>query len=84
MGYTFSDRATYLSMKENVQLSILVEGDSSLFNQYGVIAVDPTKNDKINAEQAEAFVNWILSDETQKLIGTYIMYDEVLFTPNAK
>jgi len=83
-GYTMSDRATYLSMKENLESVVLVEGDEILFNQYGVIQVDPGKNDQINAEAAEAFVNWILSDEAQELIGTYEAYGEVLFNPNAK
>lgn len=85
-GYTLSDRATYLSMKEDLDLEILVEGDEGLFNQYGVIAVNPEKNDQINGEGAQAFVNWILSDETQKLIGEYGKeeYGEPLFTPNAK
>lgn len=84
LGYTMTDRATYLSMKENIDLKILVEGDDILFNQYGVIAVDPSKNDNINSDQADAFVKWILSEETQTLIGGFVKYDEVLFTPNAK
>jgi len=83
-GYTMSDRATYLSMKDNLESVILVEGDEILFNQYGVIQVDPGKNDQINAEAAEAFVNWIISEEAQELIGTYKAYGEVLFNPNAK
>lgn len=84
LGYTMTDRATFLSMKENIELTILVEGDDVLFNQYGVIIVNPEKNENINSVGAKAFVNWILSDETQKLIGTYKKYDEVLFIPNAK
>jgi len=83
-AYTISDRATYLSMKENLESIILVEDDEILFNQYGVIQVDPSKNDQINAEAAEAFVNWIISEEAQELIGTYEAYGEVLFNPNAK
>jgi tungstate transport system substrate-binding protein len=83
-GYTMSDRATYLSMKDNLESVVLVEGDEILFNQYGVIQVDPGKNDQINAEAAEAFVNWIISEEAQELIGTYKAYGEVLFNPNAK
>ncbi|MFO7886955.1 MAG: substrate-binding domain-containing protein [Eubacteriales bacterium] len=83
-GYTMSDRATYLSMKDNLESVILVEGDEVLFNQYGVIQVDPDKNDQINAKAAEAFVNWILSEEAQKLIGNYEVYGEVLFNPNAE
>ncbi len=83
-GYTMSDRATYLSMKENLGSLVLVEGDEILFNQYGVMQVDPGKNNQINEEAAEAFVNWIISEEAQELIGTYKAYGEVLFNPNAK
>ncbi len=83
-GYTMSDRATYLSMKENLESVVLVEGDEILFNQYGVMQVDPGKNDQINSAGAEAFVNWIISEKAQELIGTYKAYGEVLFNPNAK
>jgi tungstate transport system substrate-binding protein len=84
-GYTLSDRATYLSMKENIGLEILVEGDEQLFNQYGVIAVNPDKNDQINAEGAQAFVDWILSEKAQKLIAEFGQeeYGQSLFIPNA-
>jgi len=85
-AYTMTDRATYLALKDNLSLDIIVEGDDQLFNQYGVIAVNPDKNDYINAEGAEAFIDWILSDETQALIATYGIdqYGQPLFTPNAK
>ncbi len=84
-GYTLSDRATYLSMRENIGLEILVEGDEQLFNQYGVIAVNPDKNDQINAEGAQAFVDWILSEKAQKLIAEFGQeeYGQSLFIPNA-
>lgn len=85
-GYTLTDRATYLSMVDDLDLEVLIEGDSRLFNQYGVIAVNPEKNDKINAEGAEAFINWILSDEAQQLIGEFgaDTFGQPLFTPNAE
>lgn len=85
LGYTLSDRATWLNMSEGTDLQIVTEGDKDLFNQYGVICVDPSKNDQINAEGALAFQNWILSDETQALIGEYgkDKYGQALFTPNA-
>lgn len=85
-GYTLTDRATYLSMVDNLDLQVLIEGDSRLFNQYGVIAVNPDKNDKINAEGAEAFISWLLSDEAQQLIGEFgaDKFGEPLFTPNAE
>lgn len=85
LGYTLADRATWLNMSEGTDLQIITEGDKDLFNQYGVMVVDPSKNDKINAEGALAFQEWILSDETQKLIGQYGVenYGIALFTPNA-
>lgn len=85
LGYTISDRATWLSMADKTDLDIVTEGDKDLFNQYGVIVVDPAKNEKINAEGALAFQEWILSDETQQLIGKFGVekYGKALFTPNA-
>lgn len=85
LGYTISDRATWLNMAEGTDLQIVTEGDKDLFNQYGVMIVDPSKNDKINAEGALAFQKWILSPETQDLIGEYgkDKYGAPLFTPNA-
>lgn len=86
LGYTLTDRATFLSMEKDLDLKILVEGDQLMFNQYGVIAVDPSKNAQINAEGAEAFVNWILSDETQALIEAFGVaeYGQQLFFANPK
>lgn len=86
LAYTMSDRATYLSMKDKIDLEILVEGDPRLFNQYGVIPVNPDKNENINSEGANAFVEWILSDKTQKLIGEFgkEKFGQALFIPNAK
>jgi len=85
-GYAMTDRATFLSMKDVLDLEIVVEGDSRLFNQYGVIAVDPDKNDMINAKAAEAFIEWLLKEETQALIAEFgkDIYGEPLFIPNAK
>ncbi|MBI4857144.1 MAG: substrate-binding domain-containing protein [Acetobacterium woodii] len=84
LGYTLCDRATYANMKDTMSnLEIVCEGDTLLNNPYGVIAVSPTINDKINADGAQAFVDWILSPETQKLIGSYEINGDPLFTPNA-
>ncbi|MDK2935901.1 MAG: tungstate transport system substrate-binding protein [Eubacteriaceae bacterium] len=83
LGYTLADRATYLNMKDNIDLEVVCQGDPLLFNQYGIIAVNPSINDQINADGAQAFVDWILSDETQTLIGQYEVGGEPLFTPNA-
>ena len=87
-GYTLSDRATWLNVGKDTDLKILCEKDPSgmLNNQYGVICVNPDKNDKIDHDGAKAFQKWILSEDTQKLIGEYGVeeYGEQLFVPNAK
>ena len=85
-AYTITDRGTYLSMKENLDLEIIIEGDENLFNQYGIIPVNPDKSDKINAEGAKKFMDWLLSDEVQELIGGFGVeeYGMPLFIPNAK
>lgn len=87
-GYTISDRATWLNVGGNTALKILCEKDPSgiLNNQYGVICVNPEKNDNINNEGAKAFQNWIVSEATQTLIGEYGVeeYGQALFIPNAK
>jgi len=84
-AYTMTDRATYLAMKDNLDLEIVIEGDSSLFNQYGVIPVDPNKNDMINADEADEFAKWLLSEETQAMIGEFGIdkFGQPLFIPNA-
>ena len=88
LGYTLSDRATWLNVGKNTQLKIVSEKDPSgvLNNQYGVICVNPEKNENINADGAKAFQKWIVSEDTQKLIGEYGVeeYGQALFVPNAK
>jgi tungstate transport system substrate-binding protein len=85
-AYTMSDRATYLSMSDKLDLKILVEGDPILFNQYGVIAVNPDKNELINNTGANAFIEWLLSAETQEMISGFGVeeFGQPLFVPNAK
>jgi len=71
-GYTLSDRATYLARTlEGIDLEILVEGDSRLFNPYGVIQVNPQLHPNVNAAGAEIFIEWITSVETQQLISQF-------------
>jgi tungstate transport system substrate-binding protein len=79
-AYTLADRATYLSLKDTLDLEILVEGDKALFNQYGVIPVTGATN----AEGAQAFMDWILSPDGQKVINEYGVdtYGEALFIGN--
>jgi tungstate transport system substrate-binding protein len=81
--YTLSDRATYLSMKDNIDLIISYQNSEELLNQYGVIKVNPDLYNKTD-EYAELFYNWIQRSDIQTLISTYIMYDEQLFYPNAE
>lgn len=84
-AYTLTDRATYLSMKDNLDLEIVVEGLDGLLNPYGVIAVNPDKNDLINAEGAQSFITWLLSEDTQKMIASFGVskYGAPLFFPDA-
>ncbi|SDZ05333.1 substrate-binding domain-containing protein [Tindallia californiensis] len=84
-GHTLTDRATYLSMLDTIDLEILLEGDEILFNQYGVMAVNPDKGDHINFPAAEGFVDWVLAPETQDLIAAFGIeeFGEPLFFPNA-
>lgn len=85
-AYTITDRATYLNLRDTLDLEIIIEGDENLFNQYGIIPVDPEKNDQINADGAKKFMEWLLSDEVQELIGEFGVeeFGMPLFTPNAK
>ena len=84
-AYTMTDRATYLAMKDDLDLVIVVEGAEDLFNQYGVIAVDASVSDGINTEGGQAFVDWIRTGN-QELIKGYGVeeYGEPLFVPNAQ
>lgn len=85
-AYTIADRATYLSMQDTVELEVVCEKDADMLNPYGVITVDPSKNDQINEEGANAFAEWLVSEQGQKLIGEYGVeeYGMALFTPDAK
>ncbi len=89
-GYCLTDRGTWLKYKNDadlaIDLNIVCEGDANLLNQYGVIAVNPEKYEDTNIEGANAFIEWICSDEVQKLIGEYGVdtYGQALFTPNAE
>ncbi|MBS3974078.1 MAG: extracellular solute-binding protein [Actinobacteria bacterium] len=81
-GYTLTDRATYLSMRDKIELDIVVEGDPALFNQYGVIPV----TDASNPQGAQAFFDWLLSAEGQEVIAGFGVdkFGEPLFVPNAQ
>jgi tungstate transport system substrate-binding protein len=82
-GYVLSDRGTWLSFKNKGDLQILVEGDKRLFNQYGVMLVNPAKHPTVKRELGQAFIDWLISPEGQKAIANYKINGEQLFYPNA-
>ena len=83
-AYTLTDRGTWISFGNKGDYEILVEGDPSLFNQYGIILVSPEKHPKVKAEAGQAFIDWILSDEGQAAIAAYQVDGQQLFYPNYK
>ena len=82
-AYTLTDRGTWLSFRNRGELVIVVEGDQRLFNQYGVMLVNPAKHPHIKKEQGQAFIDWVISSEGQKTIAEYKIGGEQLFFPNA-
>ena len=82
-GYVLSDRGTWLSFKNKGDLQILVEGDKRLFNQYGVMLVNPAKHPNVNKELGQAFIDWLISPDGQKAIANYKINGEQLLYPNA-
>ena len=83
-GYILTDRGTWLSFKNRGDLTILVEGDNKLFNQYGVILVNPEKHPHVKKADAQRFIDWLVSPAGQKAIAEYKIGGEQLFFPNAK
>src|SRR5690606_25358491 len=83
-AYTLTDRGTWLSFKNRRDLVIVVEGDEKLFNQYGVILVNPEKHPHVKKAEGQAFIDWLVSPEGQKAIAEYKIGGEQLFFPNAK
>jgi tungstate transport system substrate-binding protein len=82
-AYMLSDRGTWLSFKNRGDLTISVEGDKRLFNQYGVILVNPERHPNVKKELGQAFIDWLISPEGQKAIADYKSDGEQLFYPNA-
>ena len=82
-AYVLTDRGTWLSFKNRGELKILVEGDKSLFNQYGVMVVDPARHPHVKAELAQRFADWVTSPAGQAAIADYRIGGEQLFFPNA-
>jgi tungstate transport system substrate-binding protein len=82
-GYVLADRGTWISFKNRGDLEIVVEGDKRLFNQYGVILVNPAKHAHVKKDFGQQFVDWITSPEGQKAIADYKLNGQQLFFPNA-
>jgi tungstate transport system substrate-binding protein len=82
-AYVLADRGTWLNFRNRADLAVLVEGDTRLFNQYGVMVVNPAKHPHVKAQDAQKFVDWIVSPAGQQAIADYKMGGEQLFFPNA-
>jgi len=82
-AYILSDRGTWLAFKNRGDLTILVEGDRRLFNQYGVMLVNPAKHPSVKKDLGQTLIDWLVSPEGQKAIAEYRIGGEQLFYPNA-
>jgi tungstate transport system substrate-binding protein len=82
-AYVLSDRGTWLAFQNGGDLAVLVEGDKRLFNQYGVMLVNPAKNPAVKAEAGQRFIDWLISPEGQRAIAGYKINGQQLFYPNA-
>lgn len=83
-GYTLTDRATYLSLRDSLDLVISFEGVPQLFNQYGIMAVNPANYPEINYEGAKAIIEFFISAEGQERIAGFKPFGDILFFPNAE
>ena len=82
-AYVLSDRGTWISFRNRADLDILVEGDKRLFNQYGVMLVNPDKHPQVKKDLGQAFVDWLISPDGQAAIGGYKIDGQQLFFPDA-
>ncbi|HET7447287.1 MAG TPA: substrate-binding domain-containing protein [Methyloceanibacter sp.] len=82
-AYTLTDRGTWLSFANKDDFKVLVEGDPKLFNQYGVILVNPEKHPNVKAKEGQAFIDWLIGSEGQAAIASYKIDGQQLFFPNA-
>ncbi|HSQ70901.1 MAG TPA: substrate-binding domain-containing protein, partial [Rubrivivax sp.] len=82
-GYVLADRGTWLNFKNRGELAVLVEGDKRLFNQYGVMVVNPAKHPHVKTDGAQIFADWLVSAAGQAVIASYKIGGEQLFFPNA-
>ena len=83
-GYALTDRATWLNFRNKGDLTILTEGDSRLFNQYGIILVNPARHPHVKAKMGQAFIDWVVSAKGQAAIGAYKIKGLQAFFPNAR
>jgi tungstate transport system substrate-binding protein len=83
-GYVLTDRGTWLSFKNRRDLATIVEGDQRMFNQYGVMLVNPAKHPHVKAADGQTFIDWLVSAEGQRAIADYKIEGEQLFFPNAQ
>jgi tungstate transport system substrate-binding protein len=83
-AYVLADRGTWLSFKNRGDLAVLVEGDSRLFNQYGVMLVNPAKHPQVKVPQGQRFIEWLVSPAGQAVIADYKINGQQLFFPNAE
>jgi tungstate transport system substrate-binding protein len=83
-AYSLTDRGTWISFKNRGNLAILVEGDKRLFNQYGVMLVNPKKHPHVKALEGQSFIDWLLSDTGQQAIAAFRIEGEQAFFPNAR
>jgi tungstate transport system substrate-binding protein len=82
-AYALTDRGTWIAFENKRDLRIAVEGDRRLFNQYGVVLVNPQRHPSVKAQAGRAFIDWLVSDEGQQAIADYQLDGEQLFFPNA-
>ncbi|MBK7015922.1 MAG: substrate-binding domain-containing protein [Sulfuritalea sp.] len=83
-AYILADRGTWLNFKNRGELGIVIEGDTRLFNQYGVILVNPARHAHVKQADGQRFIDWVVSAEGQQAIASYKIGGEQLFFPNAK
>jgi tungstate transport system substrate-binding protein len=83
-AYALTDRGTWLAFANKDDFKILVEGDDKLFNQYGVILVNPAKHPNVKVKEGQAFIDWLVSSEGQAAIASYKIDGQQLFFPNAR
>jgi len=82
-AYVLSDRGTWLSFKNRGDLDIIVEGDTRLFNQYGIMLVNPERHPHVKRAEGQAFIDWVVGPDGQKTIADYKISGQQLFFPNA-